>query len=73
MANTGDFDLPGRGFMCQMPVNKGLFNLPSHFDAHKHNANMQQVIGAIDHLMGTMTGVISRFLNLVVMVANRRA
>jgi hypothetical protein len=38
--------------MYQMPVNKGLFNLPSHFDAHRHNANMQQVIGAIDHLMG---------------------
>lgn len=52
MANAGDLDLPGRGFMYQMPVNKGLFNLPSHFDAHRHNANMQQVIGAIDHLMG---------------------
>lgn len=52
MANAGDLDLPGRGFMYQMPVNKGLFNLPSHFDAHRYNANMQQVIGAIDHLMG---------------------
>lgn len=52
MANAGDLDLPGRGFMYQIPVNKGLFNLPSHFDAHRHNANMQQVIGAIDHLMG---------------------
>lgn len=52
MANAGNLDLPGRGFMYQMPVNKGLFNLPSHFDAQRHNANMQQVIGAIDHLMG---------------------
>jgi len=52
MAHAGNLDLPGRGFMYQMPVNKGLFNLPSHFDAHHHTANMQQIISAIDHLMG---------------------
>lgn len=52
MANAGKLDLPGRGYMYQMPVDKGLFNLPSHFDANRHAANMQQVIGAIDHLMG---------------------
>jgi len=52
MANAGKLDLPGRGFMYQMPVHKGLFNLPSHYDSHKHDANMQQIISAIDHLMG---------------------
>lgn len=52
MGNAGKFDLPGRGFMYQMPVDKGLFNLPSQFDAQKHTANMQQIIGALDQLMG---------------------
>ncbi len=52
MAHAGNLDLPGRGFMYQMPISKGLYNLPSHFDAHHHAANMQQIISAIDHLMG---------------------
>ncbi len=52
MASAGQLHQPGRGFMYQMPVNKGLFNLPSHVDGHRYPANMQQIIGAIDHLMG---------------------
>ena len=52
MANAGQLHLPGRGFMYQMPVTKGLFNLPSHIDGQRYPANMQQIIGALDHLMG---------------------
>ncbi|NKB33026.1 MAG: hypothetical protein GKR91_08015 [Pseudomonadales bacterium] len=52
MAIEGKLHLPGRGFMYKMPVEKGLFNLPSQFDAHQYDANMQQIISAIDHLMG---------------------
>ena len=52
MASAGQLYRPGRGFMYQMPVNKGLFNLPSHIDSKRYPANMQQIIGAIDHLMG---------------------
>ena len=52
MAGAGQLHLPGRGFMYQMPVTKGLFNLPSHVDSKRYPANMQQIIGAIDHLMG---------------------
>ena len=52
MAIAGKLHLPGRGFMYQMPVEKGLFNLPSQFDANQYEANMQQIISAIDHLMG---------------------
>ena len=52
MANAGKLHLLGLGFMCQLPVHNGLFNLPSHFDSHKRDASMQQVISAIGHLMG---------------------
>jgi len=49
MANAGKLDQPGRGYMYQMPANKSLFNLPSHFDSNRHQANMKQIISAIDH------------------------
>ncbi len=52
ISHAGELNLPGRGFMYQVPIDKGLFNLPSHYDAHHHEANMQQVVTAIDHLMG---------------------
>jgi len=52
MANAGHLDLPGHGYMYQMPIHKGLFNLPSHFDANHHAANMQQIISALDQLVG---------------------
>lgn len=52
MAKAGRLDLPGRGFMYRLPINSGLFNLPSRV-SHKHySANLQQMIHAIDHLAG---------------------
>ena len=52
MAKAGRLHLPGRGFMYRMPISAGLYNLPSRVSHHHYDANMQQVINAIDHLAG---------------------
>lgn len=52
MAKAGQVHLPGRGFMYRIPVEKGMFNLPSMVAQHQYAANMQQIINAIDHLSG---------------------
>ena len=52
MAKAGQLHLPGRGFMYRMPVETGMFNLPSRVAHHHHAASMQQMINAIDHLTG---------------------
>ena len=52
MAKEGEFHLPGRGFMYRLPVEKGMFNLPSRVGNHHYAANTQQIINAIDHLTG---------------------
>ncbi len=52
MAKAGEFHLPGRGFMYCLPVDKGMFNLPSRIANPHYPANTQQIIHAIDHLTG---------------------
>lgn len=52
MAKAGGLHLPGRGFMYRVPISAGLYNLPSRVSHHHYEANMQQVINAIDHLTG---------------------
>ena len=52
MADAGSMHLPGRGFMYRLPIAKGMFNLRSRATLHHHDASMQQVISAIDHLAG---------------------
>jgi len=52
MAKAGGFSKPGRGLMYRMNIDKGMFNLPSSFVKHRHEANMHQIIKAIDHLSG---------------------
>jgi len=52
MATAGQIDKPGGGFMYQLPIEKGLYNLPSYYEGNRGRADMQQVISAIDHLMG---------------------
>ena len=52
MAKAGEFHLPGRGFMYRLPIDKGMFNLPSRVSNHNYAANTQQIINAIDHLTG---------------------
>ena len=52
MAKAGQVHRPGRGFMYRLPINSGLFNLPSRVSHRHYDANMQQMIHAIDHLAG---------------------
>lgn len=52
MAKAGEFHLPGRGFMYYLPIDKGMFNLPSRIANPHYPANTQQIIHAIDHLTG---------------------
>ena len=52
MAKAGEFHLPGRGFMYRLPIDKGMFNLPSRIANPHYPANTQQIIHAIDHLTG---------------------
>jgi nitrogen regulatory protein PII len=52
MAKAGDLHLPGRGFMYRLKIDRGMFNLPSRVSHHHYDANMQQIINAIDHLSG---------------------
>ncbi|NNF15170.1 MAG: hypothetical protein HKN70_00415 [Gammaproteobacteria bacterium] len=52
MARVGEFHRPGNGMMYRMPVEHGMVNLPSRVSAHKYDADMQQIIRAIDHLSG---------------------
>jgi nitrogen regulatory protein PII len=55
MIDAGDIDLPGRGFLFRMPVQKGVVNIGSTFGRHRHAANMQQIIAAIDEIKGGST------------------
>ncbi len=52
MAKAGELHLPGRGFMYRMIIDRGMFHLPSRVSHHHYEANMQQIINAIDHLTG---------------------
>jgi len=52
MAKAGELHMPGRGFMYRIGIDKGVFNLPSRVSHHHYAANTQQIINAIDHLMG---------------------
>ncbi|MFK7975475.1 MAG: hypothetical protein AB8C02_05030 [Halioglobus sp.] len=52
MAQAGNLYMPGRGFMYSLPVSKGMFNLRSRVSQSHHDASMQQIISAIDHIAG---------------------
>jgi nitrogen regulatory protein PII len=52
MAKAGRVNQPGRGFIYQVPIHKGLTNLASVFNPEKHSASIQQVIRAIDNMQG---------------------
>ncbi len=52
MAAVGQLHLPGRGFMYRLRIAQGMFHLASRVSHHHYDANMQQVINAIDHLSG---------------------
>lgn len=52
MAIAGRVSQPGRGIVYQIPIAKGLTNLASVFQVHKHSASIQQMVRAIDELHG---------------------
>lgn len=52
MVEAGRIDMPGRGFIYRMPIQKGLVNIASTYGNRHYGANMKQVINAIDSLMG---------------------
>lgn len=52
MAVAGKVDQPGRGFLYQVPISKGLTNLTSVFHPKKHSASIQQIVRAIDEIQG---------------------
>ncbi len=52
MANAGRIDEPGRGFIYQVPIDKGVNNIGSVFGVTRHSASFQQIIAAIDELKG---------------------
>mgnify|MGYP006081653449 FL=1 len=53
MIEAGRIDMPGRGFLYRMPVQKGLINLSSTITIRGNVANMQQIVAAIDSIKGS--------------------
>lgn len=52
MQTAGRMDMPGRGFLYRMPVQKGIVNLASTVGSQRHAADLPQIIAALDELMG---------------------
>ncbi len=52
MTQAGRVEQPGRGFIYQLPVSKGLTNLASVFQAKKHSVSIHQMVRALDSLSG---------------------
>ena len=52
MVDAGDIDLPGRGFLYRVPIQKGIVNIGSTIGRHRYTATLHQVISAIDELKG---------------------
>lgn len=52
MVRAGNLDQPGRGFIYQMPIAKGVVNLATVSASSGQAASMQQVIHAIDEIRG---------------------
>ncbi|TGL54533.1 hypothetical protein EHQ59_06640 [Leptospira kemamanensis] len=51
---AGKLDLPGKGFIFQYPIKRGLINTKISLDGPKQAASMEQVISALDHLYGNL-------------------
>ncbi|TGM85301.1 hypothetical protein [Leptospira bouyouniensis] len=54
MIEVGRLDLPGRGFIFEFPVGKGLLNTKVSLEGPKQAASMDQIISALDQLYGNM-------------------
>ncbi|MGB5324151.1 MAG: hypothetical protein WBN40_01835, partial [Pseudomonadales bacterium] len=53
MIEAGRLDMPGRGFLYRMPVQKGLINLPTMVGNRGNSANLKQIVAAIDSIKGS--------------------
>lgn len=51
---VGRLDLPGRGFIFEFPVGRGLLNTKVSLEGPKQAASMDQIISALDQLYGNM-------------------
>lgn len=65
MVDAGDLDMPGRGFLYRMPVQKGVINIGSTYGRRKYAADIQQIISAIDDLKGNSQWRDQRITELV--------
>ncbi|MFO7601840.1 MAG: hypothetical protein R6X27_18835 [Candidatus Desulfacyla sp.] len=52
MAEAGDLERPGKGFIHSYPVRKAVVNMKVIRGGQQHAASIEQVIGAIDHIKG---------------------
>ncbi len=52
--DIGKLDLPGRGFIFEYPVKRGLLNTKLSLEGLKQTASIDQIISALDHLHGNM-------------------
>jgi nitrogen regulatory protein PII len=52
MAQAGRVEQPGRGFIYQIRISRGLTNLASVFQAKRHSVSIHQMVRAIDSLSG---------------------
>lgn len=68
MVRAGNLDQPGRGFIYQMPIAKGVVNLATVTASSGQAASMQQVIHAIDEIRG---GADWRLQNALAPVSSR--
>lgn len=50
----GKLDLPGRGFIFEYPIKRGLLNTKVSLEGTKQTASMDQIISALDQLHGNM-------------------
>lgn len=52
MVDAGRINLPGRGILYRMPIEKGLVNIARTYGDRQQQVNMQEIVSAIDNLMG---------------------
>lgn len=55
IVDAGDIDMPGRGFLYRVPIQKGVVNIGSTIGRHRYPATMHQIISAIDEIKGGAT------------------
>ncbi len=52
MIDSGNLDMPGKGFIYLYPINQGLLNTKFYIGVPAHAASLEQIIYSIDELKG---------------------